>query len=101
MDAAHTWPKSAGLISDGSGHIPIDGTAAGGVIRANSDPCDSDPGARLVIRIGHLECGHIVYRPVIFQDGLPRDERSGAALFALALTFSGSSKASMARLRRV
>ena len=80
------------------GHIPIDGTAAGGLIQANSDLCDSDPGARL---IGHLEWGHMVYQPVIFQDGLPRDERSGAALFALALTLSGSSKASMARIRRV
>jgi hypothetical protein len=50
------------------------------------DLCDSDRSARLVMAIRHLGRGHIVYQPVIFQGGLPRDERSAAALFALAAT---------------
>ena len=36
--------------------------------------------------IRHLGRGHMVYQPVIFQGALPRDERSAAALFALAAT---------------
>jgi hypothetical protein len=47
---------------------------------------DSDRGARLVITIRHLGRGHVVYQPVIFQGALPTDERSAAALFALAAT---------------
>ena len=50
------------------------------------DLCDSDHLAPLVMAIRHLGCGHIVYQPVIFQGALPRDERSAAALFALAAT---------------
>jgi hypothetical protein len=50
--------------------------------------CDSARGARLVIAIRHLGCGHIVYQPAIFRGALPRDERSGVALFALAATSS-------------
>jgi hypothetical protein len=38
--------------------------------------------------IRHLGRGHVVYQPVIFQGALPRDERSAAALFALAATSS-------------
>jgi hypothetical protein len=52
------------------------------------DLCDSDRGARLVITIRHLGRGHMIYQPVIFQGGLPGDERSAAALFALAATSS-------------
>jgi hypothetical protein len=47
-----------------------------------------DRGARLVMAVRHLGRGHIVYQPVLFQSGLPRDERSAAALFALAATSS-------------
>ena len=36
--------------------------------------------------IRHLGRGHVVYQPVIFQGALPRDEKSAAALFALAAT---------------
>jgi hypothetical protein len=50
------------------------------------DLCDSDPGAPLVMAIRHLGRGHLVYQPVIFQGVLPKDERSAAALFALAAT---------------
>jgi hypothetical protein len=50
--------------------------------------CDSGRGACLVMTIRHLGRGHIVYQPVIFRGGLPRDERSAAALFALAATSS-------------
>jgi hypothetical protein len=50
------------------------------------DLCDSDPGARLVMAIRPLGRGHVVYQPVIFQGALPTDERSAAALFALAAT---------------
>jgi hypothetical protein len=50
------------------------------------DLCDRDRGARLVIAVRHLGRGRIVYQPVFFQGGLPRDERSAAALFALAAT---------------
>jgi hypothetical protein len=46
--------------------------------------CNNDRGARLVMAIRHLGRGHVVYQPVIFQGGLPKDERSAAALFALA-----------------
>jgi hypothetical protein len=49
------------------------------------DFCDGDLGCRLVIAIRHLGRGRIVYQPVIFEGALPRDERSAAALFALAL----------------
>ncbi len=48
------------------------------------DFCDCDRGARLVMAMRHLGRGHIVYQPVIFQGVPPRDERSAAALFALA-----------------
>jgi hypothetical protein len=46
----------------------------------------SDRGARLIMAIRHLERGHVVYQPVIFQGTLPADEESAAALFALAAT---------------
>ena len=46
--------------------------------------CDSDLGAPLVMAIRHLGRGRIVYQPVIFQGGLPKDERSAGILFALA-----------------
>jgi hypothetical protein len=52
------------------------------------DLCNSDRGARLVMAICHLGRGRIVYQPVIFQGALPSDERSAAALFALAATSS-------------
>jgi hypothetical protein len=52
------------------------------------DLYDSDRGGRLVMTIRHLGRGHIAYQPVIFQGGLPTDERSAAALFALAATSS-------------
>jgi hypothetical protein len=45
---------------------------------------DSAPGAPLVMAIRHLGRGHLVYQPVICQGVLPKDERSAAALFALA-----------------
>ena len=48
--------------------------------------CDSARGARLVMAIRHLGRGRVVYQPVIFQGALPTDERSAAALFALAAT---------------
>ena len=50
------------------------------------DLCDNDRDGRLVMAIRHLGRGHVVYQPVIFQGALPRDERSAAALFALAAT---------------
>ena len=49
------------------------------------DFCDGDLGCRLVIAIRHLGRGRIVYQPVIFEGALPRDERTAATLFALAL----------------
>jgi hypothetical protein len=52
------------------------------------DLCDCDRGARLVMAIRHLGRGSVVYQPVFFQGGLPRDERSAAALFAVAATSS-------------
>jgi hypothetical protein len=51
---------------------------------AELDLCDSERGAWLVIAIRHLGGGHIVYQPAIFQGVAPPDERSAAALFALA-----------------
>jgi hypothetical protein len=47
---------------------------------------DSAPSAHLVMAIRQLGRGHLVYQPVIFQGVLPKDERSAAALFALAAT---------------
>jgi hypothetical protein len=41
---------------------------------------------RLVIAIRHLGRGRMVYQPVTFKGGLPTDEKSAAALFALAAT---------------
>jgi hypothetical protein len=52
--------------------------------RNELDFCDSDPDARLIIAIRHLGRGRIVYQPVIFEGAPPADERSAAALFALA-----------------
>ena len=49
------------------------------------DFCDRNLGARLIIAIRHLGRGRIVYQPVIFEGALPADERSAAALFALAV----------------
>ena len=54
--------------------------------RGELDLCDSARGARLVLAIRHLGRSHVVYQPVIFQGALPTDERSAAALFALAAT---------------
>jgi hypothetical protein len=48
------------------------------------DLCDSERGGWLVMAIRHLGRGHIVYQPAILQGALPRNERSAAALFALA-----------------
>jgi hypothetical protein len=48
------------------------------------DLYDGDRGAPLVMAIRHLGRGHVVYQPVLFQGVPPRDERSAAALFALA-----------------
>jgi hypothetical protein len=48
------------------------------------DLCDCNGGARLVVAMRHLGRGSIIYQPVIFQGVPPRDERSAAALFALA-----------------
>jgi hypothetical protein len=45
---------------------------------------DSEHRARLVMAICHLGSGRVVRQPVIFQCALPADERSAAALFALA-----------------
>jgi hypothetical protein len=50
------------------------------------DLCECDRGARLVMTIRHLGRGCLIYQPVIFQGALPRDEKSAAALFALAAT---------------
>jgi hypothetical protein len=36
--------------------------------------------------IRHFGPGHIVYQPVIFEGGPPRDERLAGVLFALAAT---------------
>jgi hypothetical protein len=60
-------------------HAPRDETAADGLIRAKVDLC-------LLIAISYLARGHIVYQPGIFRSVLPEDERSAAALFALAAT---------------
>ena len=48
------------------------------------DACDSNRGAPLVMAIRYLGRGRVVYQPVIFQGALPADEKSAAALFALA-----------------
>jgi hypothetical protein len=47
--------------------------------------CETDLGARLLIAIRHLGRDRIVYQPVIFEGALPTDEKSAAALFALAV----------------
>jgi hypothetical protein len=52
------------------------------------DLCDCDHGARVVMAIRHLGRGSVVYQPVIFQGVAPADERSAAALFALAANSS-------------
>jgi hypothetical protein len=52
--------------------------------RSEVDFCDSDLDARLIIAIRYLGRGRIVYQPVIFAGAPPADERSAAALFALA-----------------
>jgi hypothetical protein len=51
------------------------------------DLCESARGARLVVAIRHLGQGCVVYQPVILQGALPVDERSAAALFALAARY--------------
>jgi hypothetical protein len=48
------------------------------------DLCDSERGAWLVMAMRHLGRGRVVYQPAIFQGVVPPDERSAAALFALA-----------------
>jgi hypothetical protein len=52
-------------------------------------PCELDlydyyRGGRLVVAVRHLGRGRVLYQPVIFQGALPSDERSSAAIFALA-----------------
>jgi hypothetical protein len=49
------------------------------------DLYDRGRGTRLIIAIRHLGRGRVVYQPVIFLGALPADERSAAALFALAV----------------
>jgi hypothetical protein len=48
---------------------------------------ESDYRPRLVIAVRHLGRGRVVHQPVIFQGALPADERSAAALFALAAQY--------------
>ena len=48
------------------------------------DLYDSNRGAPLVMAIRYLGRGRVVYQPVMFQGALPADEKSAAALFALA-----------------
>jgi hypothetical protein len=48
---------------------------------------ESDRRARLVMAICHLGRGCVLHQPVIFQGALPADERSAAALFALAARY--------------
>jgi hypothetical protein len=48
---------------------------------------ESDHRAPLVMAICHLGRGRVVHQPVIFQGVLPADERSAAALFALAARY--------------
>jgi hypothetical protein len=48
---------------------------------------ESDFRARLVMAICYLGWGRVVHQPVIFQGALPADERSAAALFALAVRY--------------
>jgi hypothetical protein len=45
-----------------------------------------DTGELDLCEIRHLGRGRVVYQPVIFPGALPTDERSAAALFALAAT---------------
>jgi hypothetical protein len=45
----------------------------------------SDLSPHLIIAIRYLGRGRTVYQPVVFEGALPADERSAAALFALAL----------------
>jgi hypothetical protein len=52
------------------------------------DFCGSNRDARLIMAIRHLGRGRIIYQPVIFRGALPSDERSAAAVFALAATSS-------------
>jgi hypothetical protein len=54
------------------------------------DLYDRGRGTRLVMAIHHLGRGRVVYQPVIFRGTLPRDERSAAALFALAVRHPGA-----------
>jgi hypothetical protein len=49
------------------------------------DFCGSELGTHLIIAIRHLGRDRIVYQPVIFEGALPADERSAAALSALAV----------------
>jgi hypothetical protein len=48
---------------------------------------ESNYRARLVMAIRHLGRGRVVHQPVIFQGTLPAEERSAAALFALAAQY--------------
>ena len=52
------------------------------------DLYDRDRNARSVMAVRHFGRGYIFYQPVIFQGDPPGDERSAAALFALAATSS-------------
>jgi hypothetical protein len=72
------------VIGNGSGHIPKDAIVADGLIRVSSISATVIPVHVMIIAIRHLGCGRMVYQPVIFEGALPVDERSAAALFALA-----------------
>jgi hypothetical protein len=44
-----------------------------------------DDGGRLIIAVRHLGHGRVLHQPLMLQGVLPADERSAAALFALAV----------------
>jgi hypothetical protein len=80
--------KSLGLIGAGSGHILKGGTAADGLTPSSSIFATTTVTDGWSWRSAISDAVMWSTSPVIFQGGLPRDERSAAALFVLAATSS-------------
>ena len=53
--------------------------------RRELDLYAGNDGGRLIIAIRHLGRGRVLHQPLILQGVLPADERSSAAIFALAV----------------
>ena len=77
--------KLRGSIAAGSERIRNAAIRCRRPDRRELDLYAGNDGGRLIIAIRHLGRGRVLHQPLILQGVLPADERSSAAIFALAV----------------